>query len=82
MEEIDARRSGLEGELAAARQADQDERRNAGTLQSELEALREKEAVENASAVEAKALLSALAAAAQELLDRDESVRQELAAGE
>ena len=80
--EIGERREALEGELSAARQADQDERRSAGTLESELEALREKEAVENASAAEAKALLSALAAAAQELLDRDEAVRQELSAGE
>ena len=82
LEEIAARRTGLEEELSAARQADQDERRSAGTLESELEALREKENMENASAAEAKALLSALAAAAQELLDRDEAVRQELSAGE
>ena len=82
LEEIAARCAGLEGELSAAQQADQDERRSAGTLESELETLREKEAMEHASAAEAKALLSALAAAAQELLDRDEAVRQELAAGE
>ena len=56
--------------------------RSAGTLAAEMEALRQKEAVESASASEAKALLSALAAAAQELLDRDEAVRQELSAAE
>ena len=38
--------------------------------------------METASAAEARALLSALAAAAQELMDRDEAVQQELAAGE
>ena len=50
---------------------------SAGTLARELEQLREQEALENANAAEAKALLSALAAAAQEILDRDETVRRE-----
>ena len=50
---------------------------SAGTLARELERLREREALENANAAEAKALLSALAAAAQEVLDRDETVRRE-----
>ncbi len=54
--------------------------RSAGDLAVELEALRRKEALESASAGEAKALLSALAAASQELLDRDERLRQEQAA--
>ena len=48
-----------------------------GTLAKELEELRGQEAVKNADATEAKALLSALAAAAQEVLDRDEAVRRE-----
>lgn len=56
----------------------QEAMRSAGTLQSELEGLREKETVENASASEAKALLSALCAAAQELLDRDDALHQSL----
>ena len=51
---------------------------SAGTLARELEQLREREALENANAAEAKALLSALAAAAQEILDRDETVRREV----
>ena len=50
---------------------------SAGTLARELERLREQEALENANAAESKALLSALAAAAQEILDRDETVRRE-----
>ena len=50
-----------------------------GTMTRELEALREKESSETASAAESRALLSALAAAAQELLDRDKGLRQELA---
>ena len=37
-----------------------------------------RQAMETATAAEAKALLSALAAAAQEVLDRDETVRREL----
>ena len=52
--------------------------RTAGTLAQELEALRGQEATKTADAHQAKALLSALAAAAQEVLDRDEAVRQEL----
>ena len=49
----------------------------AGTLARELEELRGREALKNADATEAKALLSALAAAAQEVLDRDERLRRE-----
>ncbi len=72
----------LEGQIAQ-KQAQADELgKSAGTLAAEMEALRQKEAVETASAAEARALLSALAAAAQEVMDRDETVRQELAGGE
>ena len=56
--------------------------RSAGVIAQELEDLRRKETVENASAADAKALISALAAAAQEVLDRDGAMRQELSAGE
>ncbi len=52
--------------------------RAAGTLADELEALRQKQTVETASAADAKALLSALTAAAQELFDREEAVGKEL----
>ncbi len=51
---------------------------SAGTLNEELERLRERERLEAASAGEAKELLSALAAAAQELYDREEKLGQEL----
>ena len=51
---------------------------SAGTLARELEQLRSQADLGTAGAAEAKALLSALAAAAQEVLDRDESVRREL----
>ena len=51
--------------------------RSAGTLARELEELRAREDLSSADAAEAKALLSALAAAAQEVLDRDETVRRE-----
>ena len=80
--EIAGRMEALQAERAAAEEAGRQVSQSAGTLQAELEALRQKEAVETASAAEARALLSALAAAAQELLDRDEAVRQELAEGE
>jgi chromosome segregation protein len=78
IEEADA----LRASLTDYQNQSQEAIRNAGTLAAEMEALRQKEAVESASASEAKALLSALAAAAQELMDRDEAVRQELAAAE
>ena len=78
VEEADA----LRASLTDYQNQSQEAIRSAGTLAAEMEALRQKEAVESASASEAKALLSALAAAAQELMDRDEAVRQELAAAE
>ena len=51
---------------------------SAGSLNRELERLREREQLETASAGEARELLSALAAAAQELYDREERLSQEL----
>ncbi|MCI8651251.1 MAG: chromosome segregation protein SMC [Oscillospiraceae bacterium] len=79
---IQAETEGLEAQIGE-KQAQADELgRNAGSLAAEMEALRQKETMETASAAEAKALLSALAAAAQEVMDRDESVRKDLAAGE
>ena len=74
---IEAERAGLNEKLAElARQSD-DAARSAGALRGELERLREQEGLENASAAEAKALLSALAAAAQELMDREETLRRD-----
>ena len=88
--QIEERRTRLEGIvreteelrslLLSRRESAEEAARNAGGLAAEMEALRAKEAVETASAGEAKALLSALAAAAQEVMDREEAVRQELAA--
>ena len=51
---------------------------SAGSLSKELERLQERERLETASAGETKELLSALAAAAQELYDREEKLSQEL----
>ncbi len=51
--------------------------RSAGTLDQELEQLRQQVETENASAAQARALLSALGAAAQEVLDREQTVSQE-----
>ena len=80
-----ARLSEIEKQLSDTRrraeeqnQKAQEALRTAGTLAQELEALRGQEATKTADAHQAKALLSALAAAAQEVLDRDEAVRQEL----
>ncbi len=51
--------------------------RSAGTLDRELEQLRQRVETQTASAAEARALLSALGAAAQEMLDREQAVGQE-----
>ncbi len=75
----------IRGEMAACRERidalnrdAQEVLGSAGTLNEELERLRERERLETASAGEARELLSALAAAAQELYDREEKLGQEL----
>ena len=72
----------LERERQKRAQAAREAERSSQAALDELEELRRRAADETASAAEAKALLSALAAAAQEMMDRDEAVRQELSAGE
>ena len=80
--ELEEQRVKLQVELEARQQEAREAANSAGSLAAELELLRQKESMEHASAADAKALLSALAAAEQELLDRDEALRQELSAGE
>ena len=63
--------------LAAKGREAEEAARSAGTLAKELEALRSQADLGTAGAAEAKALLSALAAAAQEVMDRDGAVRKE-----
>ena len=72
--QLEQSRAALEEKSREAQQAAQ----SAGTLARELEELRGRADLGTAGAAEAKSLLSALAAAAQEVLDRDESVRREL----
>lgn len=67
----------LRGKLETLTQQSAQAVHSAGELRGELEHLREKERLEVASASEAKALLSALAAAAQELMDREETLRRD-----
>ncbi len=81
-----ARLSEIEGQLTAGAQAiraqqekAEENARSAGQLEQELERLRDSQALAQADAAETRALRSALAAAAQEVLDRDEAVRRELA---
>ena len=76
----------IEGQLSAGSQAIQVQRekveenaKSAGQLEQELERLRDSQALAQADAADARALRSALAAAAQEVLDRDGAVRRELA---
>ena len=80
--ELEEQRVKLQTELEARQQEAREAANSAGSLAAELELLRQKESMEHASAADAKALLSALAAAEQELLDRDEALRQELSSGE
>jgi len=76
--EIEQELTKLDEELTRTRQASEEAAKSAGTLAAQLEQLRQRQAMESASATDAKALLSALAAAAQEVLDRDATVRQEM----
>ena len=69
--EITECRQALRAQLTEQERSAAETRQSAGTLAGELEELRRREAVQNASAGDARALLSALAAAQQELLDRD-----------
>ena len=78
LEEIEAQLCRSRQELADKSSQAEEAARSAGTLARELEQLRSQADLGTAGAAEAKALLSALAAAAQEVLDRDESVRREL----
>ncbi len=82
LKEIQEQKTGLKAQISDCQREAEEVNRSAGTIDQELERLRAKEAMETASAGEAKALLSALAAAAQELYDRDEALRQELNVGE
>ena len=81
-----ARLSEIEGQLTAGAQAiraqqekAEENARSAGQLEQELERLWDSQALAQADAAETRALRSALAAAAQEVLDRDGAVRRELA---
>ncbi len=80
LQQIDSQIAHLDGQLEQLRSQSEEAARSAGVLTRELEQLRQRMNTEQADAAEAKALLSALAAAAQEVLDRDEAVRQELQA--
>ena len=80
LDNITAEMETIRAEIAQKAAAAEELSKNAGNLADELESLRQKADLENASAAEARALLSALAAAAQELMDRDQTVSQELIA--
>ncbi len=78
LEELSAKIAACEVNIAA-READRMEAEaSASVLGGELERLRERAALESDSAGEARQLLSALAASAQELMDQDESGRRAL----
>lgn len=78
LEEIGQRRRELEEALTHREQEALENQRQSSRLAEQLYRLQEREAVQNASAAEAKALLSGLAATEQGLLDRAESLKAQL----
>ncbi|MDE6590747.1 MAG: chromosome segregation protein SMC, partial [Oscillospiraceae bacterium] len=78
LEEIETEMSSCQQRIDALGERVREVLGSAGSLNEELERLRERERLETASAGEARELLSALAAAAQELYDREEKLGQEL----
>ncbi len=78
LDEIETELSACQERIDALAQRTREVLGSAGSLNEELERLRERERLETASAGEARELLSALAAAAQELYDREERLGQEL----
>ena len=75
LEEIAAQRADLTARLEEKNREAEENRRRAGDLAGELEQLRARAELQTASTGDAKALLSALAAAQQELLDRDTALQ-------
>lgn len=80
--EIRIRQAELEKSLTAREQDALENQRQSSRLAEQLYRLQEQEAIQNASAAEAKALLSALAASGQELLGRADSLRTQLTENE
>ncbi len=77
LKEIQVQDRHLRDELARAEESNRQAAQSAGALGEELEALRSREGLESASAAQRRELLSALAAAAQELYDREENLGKE-----
>lgn len=73
--DMERRRGELNQQLAQRQKQADEMRASAGTLAGELEELRRLEKIQEASAGDARALLSALAAAQQELQDREIMLR-------
>lgn len=76
-EEIEGRLKELREQLENREQETVANQQEASRLAEQLYRLQEREAVQNASAAEAKTLLSALAASEQELLDRESSLQSQ-----
>jgi len=80
LEEIATAELALMKALSQKQSESEEAGKSAGVLAAELEALRSQASMEQASAAETRALLSALSAAEQELLDRDSAIRRDLEA--
>lgn len=75
LKEISRRQSEVESTLETRQREALENQRQSSKLAEQLYRLQEREAIQNASAAEAKALLSGLAASEQELLDRETSLK-------
>ena len=80
LEEIATAELALMKALSQKQSESEEAGKSAGVLAEELESLRSQASMEQASAAETRALLSALSAAEQELLDRDSAIRRDLEA--
>jgi chromosome segregation protein len=78
LEEITARQRELKQALLQREQESTNNQRQASQLAEQVYRLQEQEAMQNASAAEARAALSALAASEQELLDRETSLKGQM----
>lgn len=78
LEEIQEAWDKLDAALTQRQEESRETAQSAGLLAEEMTALRQRETLRTATAAEAKELLSALAAAEQEILDRDTALKGQL----
>ncbi|MCD8008796.1 MAG: chromosome segregation protein SMC, partial [Clostridiales bacterium] len=78
LDEIEARQQEVQAALSQREQESVANQQQSSQLAEQIYRLQEQEAIQNASAADARALLSALAASEQELLDRETSLQGQI----